>query len=151
MTMKLGWPVFPEVNQTWDNAKTLVIEFPAKAPEGRTKGDVGAIEQLETYKMFMTNYVDHNCSITVHVRENEWEAVEEWLWANWDECIALSFLPYEDSFYEMLPYEEISKEDYEKRVAEMKPFVPSLLKQFEVGDDDRELGSDCVSGICPVR
>jgi adenosylcobalamin-dependent ribonucleoside-triphosphate reductase len=151
VTMKLGWPVFPEVNQTWDNAKTLVIEFPAKAPEGRTKGDVGAIEQLETYKMFMTNYVDHNCSITVHVREHEWDDVEEWLWNNWDNCIALSFLPYEDSFYEMLPYEEIPKEAYEERLAAMKPFVPSLLKQFEVGDDDRDLGTDCLAGVCPVR
>lgn len=151
VTMKLGWPVFPEVNQTWENAKTLVIEFPAKAPEGRTKGDVGAIEQLENYKMFMANYVDHNCSITVHVRDHEWDDVEEWLWNNWDDCIALSFLPYDDSFYEMLPYEAIERQEYERRVAEMKPFVPSLLKQFETGDDDRDLGTDCIAGVCPVR
>ncbi|MBK5261892.1 MAG: ribonucleoside-triphosphate reductase, adenosylcobalamin-dependent, partial [Peptostreptococcaceae bacterium] len=84
-------------------------------------------------------------------RENEWEAVEEWLWNNWDDCIALSFLPYNDSFYEMLPYEAISKEEYEKRVSEMKPFVPSLLKQFELGEDNRELDSECSNGICPVR
>lgn len=149
--MKLEWPVYPEVNQTWENARTYVVEFPVKAPEGTTKGDVSALEQLEIYRMFMNNYVDHNCSITVHVREQEWEDVEEWLWNNWDECIALSFLPYDDSFYEMLPYEAISKEEYEKRVAEMKPFVPSILKQFEVGEDDRELDDECYNGICPVR
>jgi len=151
VVLKLEWPVYPEVNQTWENAKTYVVEFPVKAPEGTTKGDVSALEQLEIYKMFMTNYVDHNCSITVHVRENEWEAVEEWLWNNWDDCIALSFLPYDDSFYEMLPYEAISKEEYEKRVLEMKPFVPSLLKQFELGEDDRELDDECNNGGCPVR
>lgn len=151
VVLKLEWPVYPEVNQTWENAKTYVVEFPVKAPEGTTKGDVSALEQLEIYKMFMTNYVDHNCSITVHVRENEWEAVEEWLWNNWDDCIALSFLPYDDSFYELLPYEAISKEEYEKRVLEMKPFVPSLLKQFELGEDDRELDDECNNGGCPVR
>ena len=44
-----------------------------------------------------------------------------------------------------------SKEDYEKRVLEMKPFVPSLLKQFELGEDDRELDAECNNGGCPVR
>ena len=44
---------------------------------GKTKNDVSAIEQLEIYKMFMTHYTDHNCSITVHVKEDEWEKVEE--------------------------------------------------------------------------
>lgn len=151
VVMKLEWPVHPEVNQTWENARTYVVEFPIKAPEGKTKSDVSAIEQLEIYKMFMTSYVDHNCSITVHVRDNEWELVEEWLWNNWDDCIALSFLPYDDSFYELLPYEAITKEEYEERLSKMKPFVPSLLKQFESGEDDRELDQECANGICPVR
>jgi ribonucleoside-diphosphate reductase alpha chain/ribonucleoside-triphosphate reductase len=151
VVMKLEWPVYPEVNQTWENAKTYVVEFPIKAPVGKTKSDVSAIEQLEIYKMFMTSYVDHNCSITVHVRDHEWELVEEWLWNNWEDCIALSFLPYDDSFYELLPYEAISKEEYEDRLTRMKPFVPSLLKQFESGDDNRELDQECANGICPVR
>lgn len=151
VVLKLGWPVYPEVNQTWENARTYVVEFPVKAPAGKTKGDVSAVEQLEIYKMFMTSYVDHNCSITVHVRDHEWELVEEWLWNNWDDCIALSFLPYDDSFYELLPYEAITREEYQQRLAAMKPFVPSLLKQFETGEDDRELDQECAGGICPVR
>ena len=56
---------------------TKVVEFPVKAPAGRVKADVSAIEQLENYKMFMEHYVDHNCSITVHVRDNEWDDVEQ--------------------------------------------------------------------------
>ncbi|NLV50248.1 MAG: ribonucleoside-triphosphate reductase, adenosylcobalamin-dependent [Clostridiales bacterium] len=151
VAVMLDWPICPEVNQTWENAVTYVVEFPVKAPSGRTKSDVSAIEQLEIYKMFMSSYVDHNCSITVHVRDHEWDLVEEWLWNNWDDCIALSFLPYDDSFYELLPYEAISAEEYERRISAMKPFVPSLLKQFESGDDNRELDDDCAAGNCPVR
>ena len=45
----------------------------------------------------------------------------------------------------------ITREEYERRVSAMKPFVPSLLKQFETGDDDRDLGTDCIAGVCPVR
>ncbi len=46
----------------------------------------------------MENYIDHNCSITVHVRDNEWDGVEQWLWDNWDEVIAVSFISLTISF-----------------------------------------------------
>ena len=126
----LGYPVLPEVGQDPDDPITKVVEFPVKAPEGRVKADVSAIEQLETYKMFMQHYVDHNCSITVHVRENEWDAVEQWVWDNWDDVVALSFLSYDDSFYELMPYEAITQAEYERRLSEMKPFNPSLLSRY---------------------
>lgn len=149
---ELGYPVFPEVGQDWSSCVTKVVEFPIKAPPGRTKYDVSAIEQLENYKMFMEHYVDHNCSITVSVRNEEWEDVEEWVWNNWDDLVAVSFLPLDDSFYEMLPYESISEEDYNKRVAEMRPFIPSLIQKYENNDNELDIGTDgCEGGVCPVR
>jgi ribonucleoside-diphosphate reductase alpha chain/ribonucleoside-triphosphate reductase len=149
---ELGYPVYPEVGQTRENATTKVVEFPVRAPSGRIKSDVTAIEQLEIYKLFMENYVDHNCSITVHVRDEEWGAVEEWVWGNWDDLVALSFLPYDDSFYELLPFEEITREEYERRVSEMKPFIPSLISKYEKEETDFDIGNDgCEGGVCPVR
>lgn len=148
----LEYPIFPEVGQDPENPVTKVVEFPVKAPEGMVKADVSAIQQLENYKMFMEYYVDHNCSITVHVRENEWEEVEEWVWQNWDDIVALSFLSYDDNFYELLPYEAISKEEYEKRKAAMRPFNPSLLSKYEYEETELDIGdSGCVNGVCPVR
>ena len=148
----LGYPVLPEVGQDPDDPITKVVEFPVKAPEGRVKADVSAIEQLETYKMFMQHYVDHNCSITVHVRENEWDAVEQWVWDNWDDVVALSFLSYDDSFYELMPYEAITQAEYERRLSEMKPFNPSLLSRYEQEETELDIGdSECVNGVCPVR
>jgi len=149
---ELGYPVYPEVGQEYETCTTKVVEFPVKAPEGKTKYDVSAIEQLENYKLFMENYVDHNCSITVHVRPEEWEAVEEWVYENWDDTVALSFLPLDDSFYQMLPYEQISKEEYEKRVSEMKAFRPSLITKYEKEEVEFDIGTEgCESGACPVR
>ncbi len=149
---ELGYAVFPEVGQDIETCTTKVVEFPVKAPNGKTKYDVTAIEQLETYKMFMEHYVDHNCSITVHVRPHEWEAVEEWVYENWDDTVALSFLPLEDSFYQLLPYEAIDEAEYEKRVAEMKPFRPSLITKYEKEEVAIDLGTEgCETGACPVR
>ena len=148
----LGYPVFPEVGQDAATCRTKVIEFPVKAPEGRVKADASAIEQLENYKMFMEHYVDHNCSITVHVRENEWEEVEEWVWNHWDDVVALSFLSYDENFYELLPYEAISEAEYEARRAKMRPFNPSLISKYEREETELDIGSaDCASGVCPVR
>ena len=148
----LGYPVLPEVGQDPQNPKTKVIEFPVKAPEGRVKADVSAIEQLENYKMFMQHYVDHNCSITVHVRNDEWDDVEEWVWNNWDDVVALSFLSYDDNFYELMPYEEITEEEYLRRKAAMKPFDPMLLSRYEKAETDLDVGdSECANGVCPIR
>ncbi len=149
---ELGYPIYPEVGQDIKTCTTKVVEFPCKSPNGKTKYDVSAIEQLENYKLFMENYVDHNCSITVHVRDNEWKEVEKWVWNNWDDVVALSFLSLDDSFYQLMPYEAISEEEYLKRVSEMKPFIPSLLNKYELNESDIDVGNDgCDNGICPIR
>lgn len=149
---ELGYPVLPEVGQDAEDCRTKVVEFPVKAPKGRVKADVSAIEQLENYKMFMEHYVDHNCSITVHVRNDEWDAVEDWVWEHWDGIVALSFLSFDDNFYELMPYESIDEAEYERRRAAMKPFNPSLISKYEREETELDIGdSECVGGVCPVR
>lgn len=150
---ELGWSVKPEVGQDWETCKTKVVEFPVKAPNGRTKYDVSAIEQLEEYKLVMEHYVDHNCSITVHVRgQEEWNQVEEWWWNNWDDVVALSFLDLDDNFYDLMPYESITEEEYMRMKADMKPFIPSLISKYENEfKEDEDLGEGCETGVCPIR
>lgn len=150
---ELGYPVFAEVGQEWETCTTKVVEFPVAAPSGKTKYDVSAIEQLENYKMTMNYYTDHNTSITVSVREHEWEEVIDWIDENWNEVIGISFLPLDDSFYKLLPYESISEEEYLRRVEEMKEFNQDLLRNYEtqLNEDDDITDADCASGACPVR
>ena len=148
---ELGYPIFPEVGQDAETARTKVIEFPVKAPEGRTKYDVSAIEQLETYKMFMEHYVDHNASNTIHVRDDEWDDVTQWVYDNWDSVIGITFISLDNSFFKLLPYEACSKEEYEARKEKMKPFNPELLLKYEFREDFDVVDDDCVGGACPVR
>ena len=145
------YPIYNEVGQTDENCTTKVIEFPVKAPEGRTKYDVGAIEQLELYKMSMENWTDHNTSITVHVRENEWDDVANWLYNNFDYVVGITFLPLYEETYPLLPYEAITKEEYEKRVSEIKPMNYDILKFYDNDEEHEIIDNECASGVCPIR
>ena len=148
---EMGYDLKAEVGQTLDNATTLVVEFPMKSPAGKTKQNVAAIEQLENYKFFMENYVNHNVSITVTVRENEWDDVEQWLWDNWDSVIAISLLPLSDAMYNLMPYEEINEEQYTELLNKTPKFNPSLISKYEKGEDFEVSEADCEGGICPVK
>lgn len=147
---ELGYPIFPEVGQDIETCRTKVVEFPVKAPEGRTKYNVSALEQLEIYKMFMEEYVDHNASNTISVRNDEWDDVIKWVYENWDSIIGITFISLDDSFYQLLPYEAITKEEYQNRKATMRPFNPELLLKYEHREEEI-IDDGCSTGICPIR
>lgn len=149
---QLGYPVLPENGQDPETCTVKVVEFPQKSPARRTKYEVSALEQLETYRRFMKYYVDHNASITVTVKNDEWEEVEEWLYNHWDDVVAVSFLALDDSFYPLLPYEGITEEEYNRRVSAMRPFIPSLLAEYEKQETiPQDLEAGCENGVCPIR
>ena len=145
-----GFEWQPENGQTIDNHTTKVFSFPSKAPEGKTKGDVSAIEQLEMYKLLMETYVDHNQSNTIHVRPHEWDEVYNWVYTNWDSIVGLTFINFDDTFYQQLPYETITKEMYEFLMKTQPIFNPNSIRPFETFEEF-DIGSDCDSGACPTR
>ncbi|EHJ00670.1 ribonucleoside-triphosphate reductase, adenosylcobalamin-dependent [Clostridium sp. DL-VIII] len=145
------YPIYNENGQSDENCTTKVIEFPIKAPDGKTKYDVGAIEQLELYKLSMINWTDHNTSITVHVRDDEWEAVANWLYENFDYVVGITFLPLMDETYPLLPYESTTKEDYEERVKNIKPIDYELLAELDDDEEHEIIDKECANGVCPVR
>ena len=151
---ELGYPIFPEVGQDIETCKTKVVEFPVKSPKGKTKYDISAIEQLEIYKMFMEEYVQHNASNTISVlRDEEWSDVVDWVYDNWDTVIGITFISLDDSFYQLMPYESCTKEEYEERKSKLKPITNSVLSKYEKFDylaDDLEDDS-CSSSVCAVR
>ncbi|EKQ56780.1 MULTISPECIES: ribonucleoside-triphosphate reductase, adenosylcobalamin-dependent [unclassified Clostridium] len=145
------YPIFNENGQNDENCTTKVIEFPIKAPEGKTKYDVGAIEQLELYKLSMMNWTDHNTSITVHVKDDEWDDVADWLYNNFDYVVGITFLPLMDETYPLLPYESISREEYEKRLKNIKPIDYELLAELDDDEEHEIIDKECANGVCPVR
>jgi hypothetical protein len=100
-----GVPYFPEVGQTLENATTYVLEFPVKAPDGAIcKDDVSALDQLEHWKIVKKHYTEHNPSVTISVGDDEWIAVANWIYENWELVGGLSFLPRSNHVYQLAPY-----------------------------------------------
>ncbi|MFA5751248.1 MAG: ATP cone domain-containing protein [Candidatus Paceibacterota bacterium] len=147
-----GVPSKPEVGYSTANSTVAVLEFPIKAPEGAvTKDQVSAIDLLNEWKRLKINYIEHNPSVTIYVGSDEWIKVANFVYENWDIVGGLSFLPRSEHVYQLAPYEEISKEEYEKRVKEIKHIDFSKLMYYE--QDDNTIGAKefaCVSGVCSI-
>ena len=150
-----GVPYYPEVGQSMEEANTYVFEFPVKSPdhskEARFKDDLSALEQLEYWRRVKLNYTEHNPSATISVSEDEWIGVVDWIQKNWDIIGGLSFLPRSNHVYRLAPYETITKEEYEERLARFPKVDYSQLISYERQDESdmkRELA--CAGGTCEI-
>ena len=147
-----GVPCQPENGQDAETATTWVFEFPVKSPDGcLTRKDVTAMEQLKHYKNLQLNWCEHNASMTVYVKEDEWFEVGNWVYKNWDIINGVSFLPYDGGHYELAPYEEIDHYTYESLIKKFPDINYDELSQYELEDETQ--GSHeyaCVGDKCDI-
>jgi ribonucleoside-diphosphate reductase alpha chain len=80
---------------------------------------------------------------------NEWEVVGQWMWENKDFYNGLSVLPYFGGSFVQAPFEDISKEEYERRIESVKSI--DLTKVIEM-DDNVEFTqiASCSGGACEI-
>ena len=144
-----GFPVEDDVMSD----SSSVFSFPVKAPETSvTVSDVGAMHQLELWKMYQNHWCEHKPSITVYYTDSEFLQVAQWIWDNFDLCSGISLLPVSEHTYQQAPYEDISAEQYEEVLASMpKDINWSDLQYFE--QEDNTTGSQelaCTGGACEI-
>jgi ribonucleoside-triphosphate reductase len=150
-----GVPFYPEVGQSMEEANTYVLEFPVKSPDQskgvKFKDDLTAIEQLEYWKTVKLNFTEHNPSATVSVSEDEWIGVVDWVQKNWEIIGGLSFLPRSKHIYRLAPYEEITKEEYDRRMSTLPKVDYSKLIAYE-RQDETEMKKElaCAGGTCEI-
>ena len=147
-----GVPMDPENGQTAENANTWVAHFPVKAPEGAiTRNDRGALEQCEYWLQVKNNWTEHNPSVTITYQADEVLDIIKWVWENQDKIGGMTFLPAFDAQYEQMPYEEITREEYERRAQAFPNVDFSKLWRYEQEDYTtaaQELA--CMGGHCDI-
>jgi hypothetical protein len=125
-----------------------VVEFPCQSPTGSVLvSEMTAIQQLEWVKKMQTEWADNAVSVTVYYRKEELPSIKAWLTENYDSSVkSVSFLLHADHNFPLPPYEEITKEQYEKSVSKIDFTIPLQAATGGMLDLD-----DCSTGACPVR
>ena len=132
---------------------TAVIGIPQKAPEGAIIRHESVFQMLERVKKVAQEWIKpghrtgqntHNVSATVSIKEDEWELVGEWMWDNRKFYNGLSVLPYSNHTYTQAPFEDCSKEDFERLLTTLKNI--DLTKVIELQDNTNLSGEAACSG-----
>ncbi len=130
-----------------------VISIPQKAPEGAVTRHESAIDMLERVKEISDRWVKpghidgqntHNVSATVSIKPEEWGIVGQWMWKNRNVYNGLSVLPYDNGSYKQAPFEDITKEKYEKLISKLSDI--DLTKVIEIADNTNVSGELACSG-----
>ena len=148
MMISQGYKTYPAP----EAQNTSVLEFPVKSPDNAiTVNDTDTIQQLKNWQLFKKYWTEHNPSVTVYVKPDEWLETGKWVWDNWDDVLGISFFPKSDHVYEMAPYEAITKEEYETRLKSLKKVNFAELVNFEL-EDTTEVKKEvaCAGGVCEL-
>jgi ribonucleoside-triphosphate reductase len=152
MLQDAGVPWYPEVGQSRDTCSVVVFEFPMKSPESAiTRNDLTAIEQLNDWLDWKKHFTEHNPSITIYVDDYEWLDVAHWVYKNWEWVGGISFLPKDGGVYQLAPYQDISKEEYEKRMRDFPDIDWTKLRYYETSDETTSSQEyACVGNSCEL-
>lgn len=138
-----------------DECPVWVVEFPVKAPDGAMLRDSEtAVQMLERYLHVMRTWCGergHNQSITVYVRDHEWDEVGDFVFDHFDEITGVSFLPFSGGKYKLAPYEEIDEATYRDMLARFPTVAYDALPLYEradMGQGAQELA--CMGGSCEL-
>ena len=138
---------------------TAVISVPQKAPEGAIMRTESPFSLLERIKKIATEWVapghrngsnTHNVSATVSLKDDEWELAGEWMWNNRKHYNGLSVLNYDGGTYTQAPFEDCSKETYNRLMKPLKEVDVSNIIEL---DDNTDLSGElaCAGGACEIQ
>jgi len=138
---------------------TAVIGVPQKAPDGSILRSESPLQLLERVKWFNQNWIKpghrtgmntHNISATVSIREHEWDAVGNWMWENKEHFNGLSVLNYDGGSYIQAPFQDITKEEYERLIETLHDVDLSGVIEME---DNTDLTGElaCSGGACEIK
>jgi ribonucleoside-diphosphate reductase alpha chain len=137
---------------------TAVIEIPQMAPDGAILRTESPIQLLERVKYVYLNWIKgghsrgqnmNNVSVTVSVRDHEWDAVGRWMWENRNYYNGISVLPFDGGTYIQAPYEECTEETYYRMLNRLKDI--SLEDVVEYDDNTNLMGElACAGGACEI-
>ena len=136
-----------------EEGEKYVFSFYVKSPDHSViQEDIGAMQQLDVWKSYKIHWCDGNPSQTIYYTDDDYFAIADWLWSNWDIVGGISFFPHSGSDYPNAPLEQITEEEYNKG---MESFPKNIrwdrLSEYEKIDtttSSQEVA--CAGGACEL-
>lgn len=140
---------------------SAVIGIPIEAPSSAiTREEETAIDFLERVKRFNLEWVRtghnkgpnyNNVSATCNIKDEEWEDAGEWMWVNKDSYSGISVLPYDGGTYVDAPFQEVTEEEFERRMQLILENPIDLTRIVEDTDNTNLSGEiACSGGQCEL-
>lgn len=133
---------------------TTVFFFPMKSPEGSvTRDKIDALSHLDLWKTYNEHWAEHQVSITVSVKEDEWLRTGAWVYDNFDSLSGVSFLPMDGGTYRQAPYQDCTKAEYEAALEKMPKEIDwTKLSQYELEDNTTSSHTPACEGAqCEIQ
>jgi ribonucleoside-triphosphate reductase len=140
------------------NSRQGVICIPQMAPEGSILRTERAMDLLQRIKKFNTEWVRNgyrngsnanNVSATVSIKEHDWTSIGDWMWENKASYNGLSVLPFDNGNYKQAPFEDITKDEFERMEKSLGEL--DLSNVFEPDDEtDLQAEAACAGGACTL-
>nr|QPI16282.1 MAG: hypothetical protein NIOZUU157_00168 [Virus NIOZ-UU157] len=137
---------------------TAVIEIPQSAPKGSITRTESAFDLLKRVKQVASEWVKpghrkgsntHNVSATISLKKDEWDKAGKWMWDNRECYNGLAVLPYDGGSYTQAPFEDITEDEFNKRV---KLLNDVNLSHIIEATDETDLSGElaCAGGSCEI-
>lgn len=153
--------VVPElVEEDVTDSNQVVLSFPQKAPEGAVLRHESMMELLDRVRNASESWVRaghrsgdnyHNVSCTISVKDDEWASLTDWMWNHRDVYNGISVMPFFGSTaYPQMPFEDISKEQYEAMLPLLERIDISHVKEADGSAIDLAAEAACAGGVCEI-
>jgi len=96
--------------------------------------------------VYQRHWCEHKPSVTVTVRDNEWMEVGAFVFKHFDEMSGVSFLPHSEHTYQQAPYQDCTKDVYDKLSSEFRHIDWVKLQDYEKEDTTNSSQTFACSG-----
>lgn len=142
------------------SASGVVVSIPQESPTNSiTRHQETAASLLDRIIKYNKNWVDfghrtgvnkHNVSSTISYKPEEVDMLRKRLWEEREHYTGISLLPFDNGSYTQAPFEECTKEVFEKMSAQIKNV--NLQEVREMEDNTKRIENlACSGGICDLN
>lgn len=137
----------------------VVVSIPQESPKGAlTRHEETAETLFKRALFYRKNWIEpgyrtgknqHNVSVTISVKEDEWDKMRTMMWKHRGSYSGISLLPFDGGNYEQAPFEDCDQTKYDEMNKLVKEIDLRMVKE-ETDKTNRIEQLACSGGNCEI-